>query len=462
MFFQKVLPGFRGFRPLYLAAASSLLLGFSAAAGAQSGSDAEIDELRRQIEELRAAVDEAKAEGSEARMDELERQLEVLAQELEAMRIGEAADVDAAGEWGLGVAASKVYRVDQGLSFGGYGEAVYQNFGSSRDDGAPSGKKDELDFLRAVLYVGYKFNDKWVFNSEIEFEHASTDKSGSASVEFAYIDYLAKESLNVRTGLVLIPLGWLNELHEAPLFFGANRPYSESVIIPSTWRESGAGLFGSVGPFSYRTYVVNGLDASGFSSSGLRGGRQKGSKALAEDFAWTGRLDYTGTPGLLVGASAYVGNSGQGLTDAMGTIDAKTEIFDVHAQWQWRALHVRGLWARATVDDVARLNMALGYTGSQSIGEKMSGSYLEVAYDVLAHRDGKAALWPFFRYETVDTQNGVPFGYAVDGSKDVEIQTFGVSFQPLDEVVFKFDVQDWSNTAGTGIDQWNLAVGYLF
>ena len=41
----------------------------------------------------------------------------------------------------------------------------------------------------------------------------------------------------------------------------------ERVIIPTTWRENGAGAFGDLGPFSYRTYIVAGLTSSGFSST---------------------------------------------------------------------------------------------------------------------------------------------------------------------------------------------------
>ena len=54
--------------------------------------------------------------------------------------------------------------------------------------------------LRVILYAGYKFNDRVVFNSELEFEHATTgagdDEKGEVSVEFAYLD----ETLNPGPG----------------------------------------------------------------------------------------------------------------------------------------------------------------------------------------------------------------------------------------------------------------------
>src|SRR5439155_1428659 len=82
----------------------------------------------------------------------------------------------------------------------------------------------------------------------------------------------------------------------------ARRPEVEQFIIPSTWRELGFGIYGDAGPLSYRTYLVTGLDASGFSADqGIREGRQEGAEAKAADFAATARIDYTPTPGLVAG-----------------------------------------------------------------------------------------------------------------------------------------------------------------
>ena len=436
------------------------------AATAQESTEDRLDALEQQIAELRQALGELAAEAPDERVAELERRIEVLAEEIEGLTLGEAATESAEDEegfYGLGVAASNVYRVEEGLSIGGYGEMVFESYASERESGEPTGFGDVIDFLRGVFYIGYKFDDRWVFNSEIEFEHASTAKSGSASVEFAYVDYLWKPQLNFRTGILLLPMGWLNELHEPTLFPSAERPYVEQLLIPSTWRENGAGIFGDVGPFSCRSYVVNGLKGAGFTSNGLRGGRQKGAKAQAEDFAWTGRLDYTVTPGLIVGVSAYIGNSGQGLLDPTGsTIDARTEILDFHFDWRRRGFRLRGLWAQAEVGDAARLNAALGIAGSDSIGERLEGHYLELAYDVLARRGGRASLSPFVRVESIDTQVRVPAGFERDPIFDREILTWGAAWQPIDRLVFKVGYQDWTNSGGTGFDEWNLAMGYLF
>lgn len=460
--------------PLVAALAVSVLAP-ATPAYAQTSEEERIKKLERELEAIRGEIARMKAaeaerekaaEGADApdRLSEIERRIEILAQELEKEKVGSSIFRPAEkSEHGLGVAASKVYQAEQGVTIGGYGEVVFQGFDSRRDDGAPSGATDELDALRGVLYFGYKFNEKWVFNSEIEIEHSSTDQEGSVSLEFSYIDYLWRPELNVRAGLVLIPMGFLNELHEPPLFLSANRPSVERRIIPSTWRENGFGIFGDIGPFTYRSYFVNGLEAAGFSSNGIRGGRQKGSEALAEDIAWTGRLDYTGTPGLLAGISFYTGDSGQGLPDAEGrAIGANTTLVDLHLEWKYRGFQLRALGVMGELDDVAELNEALGLTGRSSLGEEFEGYYLEVGYDVLAHRGGRQGLIPFARVESFDTQAEVPVGFERNPARNRDVLTLGLAYKPLPQLIFKADFQNFDNDAGTGVDQFNLALGYLF
>ncbi len=391
----------------------------------------------------------------EQRLERLEREnqdlrlrLDALDVEVERSTMRDLFPAITGSRYGLGPAASKVYGASQGLSIGGYGEAIYTN---RQGQGS-----DTVDFLRAITYFGYKFDDRWVFNSEIEFEHAATDQEGSVSVEFAYLDRLIREEFNLRAGLLLVPMGFINELHEPTTFLSAARPETERRIIPSTWRENGVGVFGQTGELSYKAYVVNGFDADGFSASGLRGGRQKGSIALAEDLAVVGRLDYEATPGLSLGGSVYYGDSGQG--QDLG--DVGTSIYELHAEWRHRGLRLRALAAQAELDDVARLNDARGLTGDASVGERLRGAYVEAGYELLQHLapGSRSSFTPFVRWETLDTQDSVPAGFSSRASNDNDILTFGVSYQPIDSIVFKLDYEDWDN----GTDRWNLLMGYVF
>jgi hypothetical protein len=399
---------------------------------------------------------------------ELARRIDLLAAEVEALKLGAAAPQAAAEVErveGFGPAASKVYAVEQGLSIGGYGEMLYQGFDSTRDDGADSGRKDELDFVRAIVYVGYKWDDNWLFNSEIEFEHAKAGEGqrGEVAVEFAYLERRIRPEINARAGLLLLPMGLVNELHEPTTFLGARRPGIENAILPTTWRENGAGVFGEIGPLTYRTYVVNGLEAERFAAGGIRSARQNGARAVAEDLAWVGRLDWTSIPGFVAGVSGYVGDSSQDLADAQGELSVDTQILEAHAEWRGHGFQLRGLWVDAELEDVARLNQKLGLTGNRSVGEELDGYYLEAGYDVLGLvGESRQSLVPFARWETYDTQAAVPTGFARNPANDVEILTLGVNWKPIDQVIFKADWQDVDNGAGTGVDQFNLSLGYIF
>ena len=68
---------------------------------------------------------------------------------------------------------------------------------------------NDSDLFRVVLYTGYRFTTKILFNSEIEFEHQH-----ELSVEFAYLDFLLSDAIGLRVGNVLVPMGFVNELHE--------------------------------------------------------------------------------------------------------------------------------------------------------------------------------------------------------------------------------------------------------
>ena len=454
-----------------LAAATVL---FAQGAPAAAPADERIAAIERSLAQTReelAALKAASSGAADARVVELERKIDILAAEVETLRIGDAAETteaaDRTGARGLGEAAAKVYGVKRGVSIGGYGEALYENTAGRDQAGNPSGAVDRIDFLRAVAYLGYKFDDRWVLNTEIEYEHAlaGDGANGEVAVEFAYLDYMHCGLFNVRSGLVLVPVGLVNELHEPTVSIGARRPDVERYILPTTWRELGAGVYGDSGVLAYRAYVTSSLDAAGFTSGGgFRSGRQKGSEAIAEDWAVSGRLDYVATPGLLVGASMFSGETGQDALAPSGeSVDGRTTVLDAHVDWQWRGLWVRGLYAQTTISQAGLINQLNGFVGDESVGNRQNGWYVQAAYDVLSFSPtSKMSLLPYARYEGYDTQRQVPAGYARNPANDRTQLTVGLAFQPIDRLIFKLDWQQRRNAARTGVDAWNVALGYIF
>ncbi len=265
----------------------------------------DVEGLKRAIAALEEEVSRLKeaGPGEDEKIRELERRIDLLAVEIERLRTGGAVEeTTLEGRKGLGPAASTVYGKDRGVAIGGYGEALYTNHAELRQDEEPSSAIDEFDFLRAVFYVGYKFSDSILFNSEIEVEHASTDEGGSVSVEFAYLEFQKRPEIGLRAGMLLVPVGFVNELHEPPVFHGARRPEVELAILPTTWRENGAGLFGAAGPFEYRAYGVVGLRSSGFTAAGIRGGGRRDRRAGPRTSPSPGGSTSSAFPGCSSGA----------------------------------------------------------------------------------------------------------------------------------------------------------------
>lgn len=399
---------------------------------------------------------------TEQRVADLERKLQILTQELEAQKTNSTvAATPAEGQMGVSPAASKVYESKGGLSIGGYGEFLYQSKENKLQDGSTGVGSKSVDALRMVLYTGYKFNEHIVFNAEFEWEHGGySDRStdGEAIVEFAYLDFLFNKAVNVRAGMMLVPMGFINELHEPPAFLGARRPLveSEGGLIPTTWREDGIGLHGELpGNLSYRLYLMNGLDGSKFSGEGISGGVQLGKQANAQSLAWTGRLDWTPMPGVLVGGSFFTGNSNQtGVGDVL-----RTTVYDLHTEYRAKGLQLRGLYARTTNSAPYLEKLGISDT-SREVGTRQWGGYLEAGYDVLS--GGKQALIPFVRWERLNTQADVISTVVKDLATDQNVLTVGVNYKPIPNVAVKADFQTIENKKRTGQNQWNLGLGFYF
>ena len=198
---------------------------------------------------------------------QMENKIDVLTQELEKTKLAPGETPAAASDntqasclpsqvapYSLGPAAGKVYGIDKGLSIGGYGELYYQSFTHPHADGMAGDESEprnaELNLERWVMYLGYRFTDKIVFNSELEIEGGNSSKAGEAEAEFAYLDFALSKPFGLRAGELLIPVGLTNEYHEPVVFHGVLRPDVESYLIPTTWHENGAGYYGQTGPFA--------------------------------------------------------------------------------------------------------------------------------------------------------------------------------------------------------------------
>ena len=281
---------------------------------------------------------------------------------------------------------------ERGLSIGGYGEITYNNL---------EGKSDpaEIDVQRLVILFAYKFDDRTSFVTEIEYEHVK-----EVYVEQAFINYVLADGVNLRGGLMLVPMGIINEYHEPTTFNGVERPSLDSKIVPTTWREMGIGVSGRINNASirYQAYVMNGFLSYGDSHKlrgldGLRKGRQKGAESVGSDVNFAGRIEYYGLPNLKFGLSYYTGNT-QTTAPEISNTQIGLSMVGLDYRYKNGKLSSRGQFISSSLSDTEAYNLA----GNTDVGSAMGGYYVEGAYNLLP-LDSRQKLDIFLRYENFNT-----------------------------------------------------------
>lgn len=324
----------------------------------------------------------------------------------------------------------------------------------------------QFDFHRFVLLFGHSFSSRVKFWSELELEHAFVEggePTGELELEQAYLDFLIKPYFNLRGGMLLTPIGIINERHEPPAFNGVERPQVETVIIPSTWFDMGFGATGDLGGgFRYRAYVMGGLDATLFNAEeGLREGRQKGFFSSVQRPAKVGRIEYVGVPNLTLGTSFYTGFAGFNLE----TVNPRVDIFNFDGRYRFDRFGVRGLFANNWVSQAGQLNTALErQTGvNPNVASQMRGYYLEPEVHIFP-RQWRQDMAFFIRYEKFNTQHKMPLGFVPLPQFNRSAWVLGTTYRPVPDVAVKFDYIFNQNASQvvTPRDSINLGLGWWF
>ena len=351
----------------------------------------------------------------------------------------------------LGTATT--YAQTSSTTVGGYGELHY-----NEPEGSAGGK---LDFHRFVIYLDHQFNDWISFASETEIEHtyvAGEDTPGELSIEQAYLELRPWERYGFRAGILLAPVGIINQYHEPPTFHGVERPNFHRNLIPTTWREAGIGVFGApTHTLHFQLYAVSSFKAEGLSAgSGLRGGRQKGAESSTRDMALTGRVDYMPLLGLSVGASFFTGGLSMG-EDALG--DAAVTLVAGDIRYATGNLQLRAEAALASITDADRINAVYEH----NVADRLNGWYAEAAYNVLPHlAESVQQLFLFGRYEMYNTQ-GETTGFDPIDMYDRSDVTVGLTWLPDANVAVKVDYQLFDDARDLDPQgQFNAGIGYAF
>ncbi len=330
----------------------------------------------------------------------------------------------------------------------------------------PQFEDGRLDFHRFVLLVTHRYSDRIRFVGELELEHAlveGLEEAGELELEQAYIDFLLTRAFNVRAGMMLVPMGIMNERHEPPVFYGVERPLVDTDIIPSTWFEVGAGIHGEVGAgWRYRAFVTTPLNAARFTADTLRDGRQKGAQANAGRVAATARLEYAGVRGLTVGASVWSGKSG---FEFRPRFDVPVTFLEADARYARGRFDARAQWVNVAIGNTADLNDALARTVGvdPNIAKTLRGWYAEAGYRVISGaRAGDVGV--FARYEDVDTQRDMAAGWLPLNEFRRTQWVVGASYWPDPDIVIKADyvVARSRSTTIAAPNSFNLGLGWWF
>jgi Phosphate-selective porin O and P len=451
---------------------SALLLCATLCSGAQAADPAAAqveDRLEQQIRQMQQQLDSMKSQ-----LDELRTQNAALSeqQQRQSARAPETTP------------PAVVSAISPNLSLWGYGEIYYMHPTSQ-------GAKTEFDLARAVFGIGYRFDERTTFNSEFEVEHAvsSADDRGEFEVEQFYVDRELADWVSAKAGLFLMPFGLLNEHHEPTNFYGVQRNFVETLIIPSTWREGGVGFHGDLGlglhwdagvttgpdlgswdPNPENPLYRTAFDLEASNAAPLQATHQELQFANAQHLSQYLSVNYSGVPGLLTGAAVFTGKAAVPSSPA-GLPDQRVTLWEGHARWTPGAADLSAVYAQGRISHTGPFNLA-NAGGSNPMPSKFQGYYLQGAYTVW--QQGEVRLSPFLRWEHYDMGAGyegiapgftpVPAGLAADGRPWPQLHdrvwTVGANLYPDSHVVLKVDYQRFD--VNGDFNRFDLGLGLNF
>jgi hypothetical protein len=326
-------------------------------------------------------------------------------------------------------------------SIGGYGNVMYQ-----RDFNA---EYSTINFERLVLFIGHKFSSRISLLTELEIEDAKVaggEEGGELALEQCYLRFNINPSSFLVAGLFLPRIGIINENHLPNTFNGNERPRVERYIIPSTWRELGVGIYGTVNrlPLAYSFAIVNGLNAGGFEhGSVIRGGRFEGKDASANNLALTGSVQFYKN-NFSAQMSGYYGGSvglSQRLADSLklesGFFGTPVMLGEANIQYAYKGFAFRLLGSVVSIPDASDINRAF----ANNTPEFAFGAYAEAGYNLLESSGKEKQLIVFGRFEQLDMNAEIPANGIIDGTLDQQHIIAGLTYLPIKNIAVKADVR---------------------
>jgi hypothetical protein len=428
------------------ALAAAALIALSGGARAQSATEAE---LARKLDQLAAELAAVKAQLAQLQQQRAPAPAAAASQALAAMPASAPA-----------TAYATPARGDEPATvFSSYGEINYNRPTRHSEDA-------QADLRRFVLGFQHRFDAKTKVVTELEVEHSvsSADDPGEVALEQAYVERQLTPTWGLRAGLFLIPIGLLNESHEPTAYYGVERNFVETAIIPTTWREGGLQVIGAYdNGLTLQAGLSTGFDLTKWDASSTEGLEsplgsihQELAQAKARDLSVFGALNWRGVPGLLVGGGVFTG----GATHGQAAASARVTLWDAHARWTPGRWDLAALYSRGSISNTAALNAPL--VGQATlIPKSFDGWYTQAAYKLWSR--GDISVSPFVRWERFNTARSYADlgpGLTPAGLPTEQVVTLGANVQVSQGVVLKADVQRFRENKDA--DRVNLGVGWSF
>jgi|GEM_PF-5342096 len=368
---------------------------------------------------------------------------------------------------GLSLGASRVYTKEHGFSYGGYVETIFQDYSNSAHwivtnlhpvaEDLPTNKTSEFTLTRGVLFMGYRWSDRVVFNSEVRLDkdglerglatfpdlYDTTHTSTEFSVDLAYVDYMKSPALTFRGGIILVPMGLINEFHNPTEYLGTRSGYGDIYTVSSIWHALGFGFAGRKGPFNYRGYIVSGLNASRFTEMGWRGGREITSDTIKHP-GLVGRIEWNPTALGTLGGSYYLGHASVSGLQTNNDQTFRTDLMEFHGEFRWKGAFARAQYAKGLLEKSPRLNFLLQTEGLNGVGKRIVGGYVEGGWNFWWEKENGTMIMPFMRGEAANSQDALPpeslmLGLIKNHFVDFIIWTYGVEVRPIKPLSIKVE-----------------------
>jgi hypothetical protein len=377
------------------------------------------------------------------------------------------------------------------FSLHGYGVINYYGYSWDTDPA----RRNAIDLERLVLYPAVQISPAVSVRSEVEFEHGGTgatmefdrfeefgefeaeiEKGGEVVLDQLHVQIELSRHVNFRVGRIKLPIGLIASHHEPTEYFTTTRSELEATLVPAPWYENGVEFYGSTGDnrvLTYHVLVVNGLDGTGFSSANwvLPGHQKRFETVNAENLAVVIGLEGRPVPSLMIGGSAYYGNTTDNRPKPDLSVPTHVGIVEAHGAWEWEGLAMRAMAFYGTLENADLLSAANRNLSNSlnvkrtPVGSVASGYFAEAGYNVLRlFSVDSAVLVPFLRWESYDSMAEVA-GDVFDNPRwERDVITAGINFLPFDDLVFKAQYsQRRLGIPGENLERtFSLGIGFEF